>query len=95
MRKSRKRLSKKGRWIIFLLIIALPFFYLSRRVIILIKSIQEEHNLKKQILILEAKNEISRNRINEYKRGTLLEAKARDDLGMIKKGEKVYLILKK
>lgn len=50
--------------------------------------------LKKQILILEAENEMLKNRINEYKRSVLLEVKARDDLGMIKKGEKVYLIPK-
>lgn len=52
----------------------------------------EEKSLKREILILKAKNEAIRNRISEYKRGNLLEAKARDDLGMIKKGEKVYLI---
>ena len=50
--------------------------------------------LKKQILILEAENEMIENRINEYKRGVLLEAKARDDLGMMRNGEKVYLIPK-
>ncbi len=51
--------------------------------------------LKKQILILEAESEILQSRINDYKRGILLEVKARDDLGMIKEGEKVYLILQK
>ncbi len=61
----------------------------------MVKSIHEENMLKKQILILEAENEMLRNRINEYKRGVLLEVKARDDLGMIRKGEKVYLIPKK
>ena len=95
MRKARRRLSKKGRWIIFLLIIVVPLFYLSRRVFILVKSIHEENMLKKQILIMEAEKEIMQSRINEYKRGILLEVKARDDLGMIKEGEKVYLILQK
>jgi len=76
-------------------IIALPFFYMSRRVFILVKSIHEESMLKKHILILEAENEMLKNRINEYKRGMLLEVKARDDLGMIRRGEKVYLIPKK
>ena len=50
--------------------------------------------LKKQILILEAENEMLKDRINEYKRGVLLEAKARDDLGMMRSGEKIYLVPK-
>lgn len=61
----------------------------------MVKSIHEESMLKKHILILEAENEMLKNRINEYKRGMLLEVKARDDLGMIRRGEKVYLIPKK
>ncbi|MEE8596744.1 MAG: septum formation initiator family protein [bacterium] len=95
MKRSRRRLSKKGRWIIVLLIIALPLFYFSRRVYKLVSSIQEENNLKKEIIILKAENEVMQNRINEYKRRNILEAKARDDLGMIKKGEKVYLVPRK
>lgn len=95
MKKSRRPLSKKGRWFLFLLIIAIPLFYFSRRIYKLISSIQEEGSLKKEILILEAENEVLQCRIKEYKRGNVLEAKARDDLGMIKKGEKVYLIQKK
>jgi len=95
MKRSRRRLSKKGRWIIVLLIVALPLFYFSRRVYKLVSSIQEENNLKKEIIILKAENEVMQNRINEYKRRNILEAKARDDLGMIKKGEKVYLVPRK
>jgi len=95
MKRSRRRLSKKGRWIIVLLIIALPLFYFSRRVYKLVSSIQEENNLKKEIIILKAENEVMQNRINEYKRRNILEAKARDDLGMIKKGEKIYLVPRK
>jgi cell division protein FtsB len=95
MKRSRRRLSKKGRWIIALLIIALPLFYFSRRVYKLVSSIQEENNLKKEIIILKAENEVMQNRINEYKRRNILETKARDDLGMIKKGEKVYLVPRK
>lgn len=95
MRKARRRLSKRGRWIIFLLLIVVPLFYLSRRVFILVRAIHEENMLKKQILILEAESEILQSRIKDYKRGILLEVKARDDLGMIKEGEKVYLILQK
>jgi cell division protein FtsB len=60
-----------------------------------VSSIQEENNLKKEIIILKAENEVMQNRINEYKRRNILEAKARDDLGMIKKGEKIYLVPRK
>jgi cell division protein FtsB len=92
MKKSRKRTSRKKQWIVFLLIVAIPLFYFSRRAYTLIAAVREEKSLKKEILILKAKNEVLRNRISEYNRGNLLEAKARDELGMIKKGEKVYLI---
>ena len=43
-------------------------------------------------MILKAENEVLQERIDAYKKGILLEARARDNLGMIKKGEKVYLI---
>ncbi len=95
MKKTRRRVSKRRRWIIFLLVAAIPLFYFSRRAYKLISSIREENNLKKEILILKAKNEVLHNRISEYKRGNLLEAKARDELGMIRKGEKIYLIREK
>ena len=48
--------------------------------------------LQKNIIILSAENEVLRQRISEYRKGTLIEARARDDLGMIKKGEKVYFL---
>lgn len=92
MKKRRRRLSRKRRWIIVLIIIAIPLFYFGRRAYKLVAAMREEKNLKREILLLKAKNEVLRNRISEYRRGNLLEAKARDDLGMIKKGEKVYLI---
>ena len=95
MRKKRRRLSKKGRLIIILLIVVIPLLYFGRRVYKLISSKHEENCLREEIIILEAESEVIRHRIKEYKRGTILEAKARDDLGMIKKGEKVYLIPKK
>ena len=60
-----------------------------------VHSRQYEVNLKKEILILEAENEVLQNRIEEYKKGNLLEAKARDELGMIKKDDKIYIIQKK
>jgi len=92
MKKRKKRKSRRKYWIIFLLVAAIPLFYFGRRAYTFIAAVREERSLKKEILILKAKNEVLRNRISEYKRGNLLEAKARDELGMIKKGEKVYLI---
>ncbi len=50
--------------------------------------------MKKEILILTAENEAMRKRIEEYRKGKTMEAKARDDLGMIKKGERIYIIKK-
>ncbi len=95
MKRTRRRVSRKKWWIVFLLVTAIPLFYFSRRAYRLISSIHEVNTLKKEILILKAKDEVLRNRIGEYRRGNLVEAKARDELGMIKKGEKVYLIREK
>jgi cell division protein FtsB len=92
MKKSKKRGQKKGRWIIMLLVISIPLFYFVRKAYILVNSVYEERNMKKEILLIKARKELLRDRINEYKRGNLIEAKARDDLGMIRKGEKVYLV---
>jgi cell division protein FtsB len=93
-RKSRKYSFVRLKWIILFLVIAIPLFHLGRRVYKVLNSNQEEQNLKRRILVLEAENEVLRNRIGEYRKGNLLEAKARDDLGMIKKGEKIYLVIK-
>jgi cell division protein FtsB len=92
-REHRRRF--KIRWIIIFLVIAIPLFYLGRKVYAFAHSRQYEADLKKEILILEAENEVLQNRIEEYKKGNLLEAKARDELGMIKKDEKIYIIQKK
>jgi len=83
---------KKIRLIILALAILLPLLFAGPRYYRLINSRREEVRLKQTLLILEAEKEAVRRRIDDYKKGTLLEAKARDDLGMIKKGEKVYLI---
>jgi cell division protein FtsB len=83
---------KKIRLIILTLAILLPLLFAGPRYYRLINSRREEVRLKRSLLILEAEKEAVRRRIDEYKKGTVLEAKARDDLGMIKKGEKVYLI---
>ncbi len=95
MRRSRKRLSKKSRWIIILLIVAIPLFYFSKRIYKFVSSTREENSLKREIIILKAESQVIRNRINEYKRGNHLEVTARGVLGMIKKGEKIYLVPEK
>lgn len=95
MKRRRKRSSRIPRWLLILMIIALPLFYLGKRVYKLVDSMLEEKSLKKKIVILQAENEVLRQRINEYKKGSLIETRARDNLGMIKQGEKIYLIHKK
>jgi cell division protein FtsB len=80
--------------VVFLIIIAIPAIYFGRRLYTYVSALQEEHTLRRNLVVLKAEIEVLRIRLNEYKRGTLLEAKARDDLGMIKKGEKVYLVPK-
>lgn len=94
MRKRRKRIKPRLRWLLILIIIAFPLFYFSKRVYAYGHLRQAEKKMEREILIRQAENEVLRDRINEYKRGTVLEAKARDDLGMIKKGEQVYLVPK-
>jgi cell division protein FtsB len=41
---------------------------------------------------MKAENDVLKQRINEYKKGNLIETKAREELGMIKPGEKIYII---
>jgi len=94
MRKRRKRNKPRLRWLLILIIIAFPLFYLGKRVYTYGYLRQAEKRMEREILIRQAENEILRDRINEYKRGSVLEAKARDDLGMIKEGEQVYLVPK-
>ncbi|MEO0124082.1 MAG: septum formation initiator family protein [candidate division WOR-3 bacterium] len=82
------------RWLIIIIFILLPLSYLSRKIFLLASAYHREKILKKNIIILEAENELLKRRIVDYKKGTLIETKARDDLGMIKKGEKIYIIKK-
>lgn len=74
--------------------ILLPISYLGRKVFLLVSAYHKEKTLKKNIIILDAENELLKRRIADYKKGTLIEPKARDNLGMIKKGEKIYIIKK-
>jgi len=94
MRRRRKRSPKRLRILLILLVLAIPIFYLGRRVYKFGDASLEERRLKKEIVILQAENEVLKQRINEYKKGNLIETKAREDLGMIKKGEKIYIIHK-
>lgn len=93
--RRRKHSSNRIRVIVFLAILILPVFYLGKRVYRYVDSRLEEQRLKKEVLILQAENEVLKQRINEYKKGRLVETKAREELGMIKKGEKIYIIKEK
>lgn len=92
MKRRRKRTPKRLRSIVILAFLVIPLFYLGRRIYKFADALFEEKNLKKEAIILKAENDVLRQRINEYKKGSLIETKAREDLGMIRKGEKIYLI---
>jgi len=94
MRRRRKRSSKRFKILLILVILAIPVFYLGRRVYRFGDASLEERRLKKEIVVLQAENEVLKQRINEYKKGNLIETKAREDLGMIKAGEKIYILRK-
>jgi cell division protein FtsB len=94
MRRRRKRSSKRFKILLILVILAIPVFYLGRRVYRFSDASLEERRLKKEIVVLQAENEVLKQRINEYKKGNLIETKAREDLGMIKEGEKIYILRK-
>jgi len=68
--------------------------YFARRAYYFINALQEENYLKKSIFITQAENQVIKQRMDDYRKGTILETRARDELGMIKKGEKVYLLKK-
>jgi cell division protein FtsB len=89
---KKNRPIKKSRWIILAIAFILPLLFAVPRIYKLVFSLHEDYRLQKSLVILRAENEVRRLRIDEYKKGSVLEAKARDDLGMIKKGEKVFLI---
>ncbi|KPK64561.1 hypothetical protein AMJ83_02345 [candidate division WOR_3 bacterium SM23_42] len=95
MKRRRKRAPRKIRFFIVLAILAIPLFYLGKRLYGFADALSEEKRVKKDIIILQAENEVLKQRVDEYKKGNLIETKAREDLGMIKEGEKIYLIRKK
>jgi cell division protein FtsB len=95
MKRRRKRSSKRLKIILILVILAVPMFYLGKRIYKFTDAVLEERKLQKDMIILGAENEVLKQRINEYKKGKIIETKAREDLGMIKKGEKIYIIREK
>ncbi|MEO0094441.1 MAG: septum formation initiator family protein [candidate division WOR-3 bacterium] len=80
------------RWITIIFFIFLPSLYIGRKIFLLFNIYSTEQTLKRELIILNAENELLKRRINDYKKGTLIESKARDELGMIRKGEKIYII---
>lgn len=95
MRRRRKRAPKRFKVILILAILAVPMFYLGKRIYRFGDALLEEQRLRKNMIILKAENEVLKQRIHEYKKGNLIETKAREDMGMIKKGEKIYIIREK
>lgn len=89
---KREILSLIKRLVIIILFIIIPVLYIGNKLFLLLNASYAEKTLQKNIIILSAENEVLRQRISEYRKGTLIEARARDDLGMIKKGEKVYFL---
>jgi len=71
------------------MLLTIPLIYLGKRIYKLIDARQQENSIKREMFTTEAENEVLQNRIDEYKKGNLLEAKARDELGMIKENEKI------
>ncbi len=67
---------------------------MGRKIFLLVNTYYNQQTLKRNILILNAENEVLKKRIDDYKKGILIETKARDDLGMIKAGEKIFIIKK-
>lgn len=93
-RYSKKR--KRNRLILVIsaiVLVTVPLFVGSAGLLKLMRLKREQRLLKQQILILKAENEVLAHRVELYQRSNeLVERKARDELGMIRDGEKVYQI---
>lgn len=91
--KRRRNRAKKGYGIIILLVVlAIPVFYLGRRVCRLAGAVFEEKRLSRAKIVLRAENDMLMMRLDEYRKGGLIETKAREELRMIRKGEKIYIL---
>jgi len=74
-------------------IVTLPLFVGSAGFIRIVRLKRERRLLQQEILILKAEREVLNQRVKMYiKSKELIERKARDELGMIKQGEKVFQI---
>lgn len=93
--KRRRNRAKRGYGIIILLaVLAIPLFYLGRRVYRLTGAVLEERRLVRTKTVLRAENDMLMMRIDEYRKGGLIETKAREELRMIREGEKIYILEK-
>ncbi|UCD19089.1 MAG: septum formation initiator family protein [candidate division WOR-3 bacterium] len=95
MKRRRKRAKKRYGIIAMIIILSVPLFYLGRRVYKFAGVLLEEKELEKKKIVLQAENDVMMLRVEEYRKGVLTETKAREDLGMIREGEKVFLVPKK
>jgi cell division protein FtsB len=95
MKRRRKQAKKKYGIILVLAMLAIPMFYLGKRVYKFADASLKEKELGKRKIVLQAENDVLKLRFEEYRKGSLTETKAREDLGMIREGEKVYLVPKK
>ena len=93
-RYSKER--KRNRLILIIsavVLVTLPLFVGSAGLVKLLKLNRERMNLRRQILIFKAENEVLAQRVEMYLHNKeMVERKARDELGMIRDGEKVYQI---
>ena len=67
MTRRRKRKPKRLRTIVILALLAIPLFYLGRRIYKYADAMFRESNLKKETIILKAENDVLKQRIDEYK----------------------------
>lgn len=75
-----------------LAILLVSLCYFGRRVYQWTMLRRAERSLMQRMTITRAENYLLEQRLREYERGALVESKARDNLGMIRPGEKVYLL---
>ncbi|UCF71268.1 MAG: septum formation initiator family protein [candidate division WOR-3 bacterium] len=95
MNRRRKKVKRRYGIIAIIVILSVPVFYLGKRVYKFAGALLEERELEKKKIVLQAENDVMMLRIEEYRKGGLTETKAREDLGMIREGEKVFLVPKK
>ncbi len=93
-RSSKKRKRNRILLVIFVIVVVtLPLFVGSAGLIKLMKLKREKHALTRQISILKAEKEVLEQRAEMYlKDDKIIERKARDELGMIREGERIFQI---